>query len=83
MKFRLLVDFEVLDFALKLSASRRRRLFDHFLEIQKFPGNYSDFLEEDGRGRSLHVSLLEDLRIQYWIDDADRHVKILQIVENE
>jgi len=83
MKYRLLVDFEVLDFALKLSAPKRHRLFYRFCEIQMFPGNFSDFVEADGEGRPLQVSLFDDFYIHYWIDDADRHVKILHITENE
>lgn len=83
MSFRLLIDFDVLEFALKLSNADRRRLFDHFLAIKKFPGNCSDFVEVDKTGRSLHVSLFGGFQIRYWIDDADRHVKILRILENE
>ena len=83
MSFRLLIDFDVLEFALKLSNADRRRLFDHFLAIKNFPGNYSDFVEVDKIGRSMHVSLFGDFQIRYWIDDADRHVKILRILEIE
>jgi len=83
MSFRLLIDFEVLDFALKLSKAQQRRLFAHFLAIKSFPGSYSDFMEVDKTGRSLNVSLFGDYQIRYWIDDADHHVKILRITENE
>ena len=83
MSFRLLIDFEVLDFALKLSKAHRRRLLAHFLALKSFPGNYSDFVEVSETGRSLHISLFEDFQIRYWIDDADRHIKILQIGKNE
>ncbi len=83
MKYRLLVDLEVLHFSLSLPVSQRRRLFIHFEEIQKFPGNYSDFIDSDDQGRLLQVSLFEDFLIRYWIDDADRHIKILYIAQNE
>jgi len=83
MSFRLLIDFEVLEFALKLSKAQQRRLFAHFLAMRDFPGNYSDFVEVGERGRQLNVCLFGDFQIRYWIDDADRHVKILRLSENE
>ena len=51
--------------------------------MRDFPGNYSDFVEVGERGRQLNVCLFGDFQIRYWIDDADRHVKILRIEENE
>ena len=83
MRFRLLIDMDVVDVLSTLSASKRRRLYTHFRKIQKFPGNSSKFVEQDNEGRSLNVSTYEDISIRYLIDDADKHVKILQIVKNE
>ena len=83
MQFRLLIDMDVLDILSKYPASRRRGLLAHFRKIQSFPKNYSEFVEPDDEGRQLDISTFEDISIRYWIDDADRHVKILQIVENE
>jgi hypothetical protein len=83
MSFRLLIDFEVLEFALKLSKSQQGRLFAHFLAMRDFPGNYSDLVEVGERGRQLNVCFFGDFQIRYWIDDADRHIKILRIMENE
>jgi hypothetical protein len=83
MQFRLLIDVDVLDILSQFPASKRRRLYAHFRKIQGFPGNYSEFVESDDEGRLLDISVFEDISIHYWIDDSDRHVKILQIVENE
>jgi hypothetical protein len=83
MQFRLLVDMDVLDILSKYPASRRRRLIAHFRKIQSFPGNYSEFVDPDDEGRLVDISTFEDVSIHYWIDDADRHVKILRVEENE
>ena len=83
MAFRLLIDFDVLDFVANLPASQRHRLYVHFRDIQKFPGNYSDYVEPDDEGRLMNVSVFNGLRILYWTDRADRHVKILHILKNE
>ncbi len=50
--FALLIDFDVLDFALKLSNADRRRLFNHFLAIKSFPGSCSDFV---GSGQNRQI----------------------------
>ncbi len=83
MQFRLLVDIEVLDLLETFQPARRRRLFAHFRKIQSFPGYYSESVEPDEEGRLLDLSTFEGVSIHYWIDDADRHVKILQIARNE
>jgi hypothetical protein len=79
MQFRLLVDLEVIDFLQTIPPARRRRILNHFRKIQGFPGHYSDFIEQDGVGRRLDVSLVDGLAIFYWTDAADKHVKILKI----
>jgi hypothetical protein len=83
MQFKLLIDMDVLDILSTFPSSKRRRLYAHFRKIQGFPGNYSEFVEPDDEGRLLDISTFEDILIRYWIDDADQHVKILQIEENE
>jgi hypothetical protein len=83
MQFKLLIDMDVLDILSKFPSSKRRRLYAHFRKIQSFPANYSEFIEPDDEGRPLDISTFENISIHYWIDDADRHVKILQLVENE
>jgi hypothetical protein len=74
-----LVDLEVIDFLQNLPARERRQLYRHFREIQKYPGNTSDFTSQDEEGRRLDVSSFAGFRIYYWTDAADRHVKILEI----
>jgi hypothetical protein len=83
MQFRLLIDMDVLDILSKYPASRRRRLLAHFRKIQSFPENYSEFVEPDDEGKQLDMSTCDNIFIHYWIDYADRHVKILRMSENE
>jgi hypothetical protein len=83
MEFKLLIDADVIDILAKLPARERRRLYAHFRKIQSYPGNYSELTEPDNEGRLLDVSSFEGLSIRYWIDGADRHLKILELTENE
>jgi mRNA-degrading endonuclease RelE of RelBE toxin-antitoxin system len=83
MNYRLLIDFEVLVATQRLPVSLQRRLYHQFQKIQKNPGNCSDYVEEDERGRTMQISEFGVYRIQYWIDDADEHVKILELEKNE
>lgn len=83
MLFRLFLDLEVVDLLNKLPVLRRRMVFDHLRKIQDFPGHYSDCIEQDAEGRRIDVSFFDGLTIHYWIDMADRHVKIMRILENE
>jgi hypothetical protein len=81
MLFRLLIDFDIVEFTRQLSPRQRQRLYAHFRKIQEFPGHYSDFIENDPEGRRIDISFFEDLLIGYWTDTADRHVKILRIAK--
>ena len=83
MSFRLLIDIDALEFIDALPPRRRRRVLDHLREIQWYPGNFSDYRERDDTGRMTDVSIFDDVRIHYWIDMADRHIKILRILTNE
>ncbi len=83
MPFRLLIEGDVVDLLLDFSATKRRRFMAHFRKIQEYPGNNSQMLEPDDEGRILDVCIFEDIEIRYWIDDADRHVKIVSLTPNE
>jgi hypothetical protein len=54
-------------------------LRNRFLQIQDFPGNYSDYEEKDEIGRPLQINLCGRYAIKYWTDAADRHVKVLDL----
>ncbi len=82
MRFRLLIDLEALEFLHAFSPARRRRVMEHLRILRDYPGNFSRASYLDEEGRNLDVSLFDGLAIYYWIDAADRHVKVLRI-ENE
>ena len=79
MKYRLLVDLEVIKVLDGLPKSVRNRLFDHFDRLRPTPERYIDAHEQDDIGRQLEISVYADYCSHYWIDSADRHVKILAI----
>jgi hypothetical protein len=49
------------------------------LQIRDYPGNSADYYETDISGREYHINVFGKHAIKYWIDDADRQVKIMQI----
>jgi hypothetical protein len=39
----------------------------------------ADAADFDDTGRRLEIAIIGDYALTYWIEDADRHVKILDI----
>jgi hypothetical protein len=39
----------------------------------------ADAADNDDTGRRLHIAIIGDFALVYWIDDADQHVKILDL----
>ena len=56
---------------------------EHILTLRLYPKNASKFKYHDADGRSLDVSVFEEFEISYWIDEADRHIKVLNIEAEE
>lgn len=79
MEYRLLIDLEVIDVLNGLSKTARRRLLGHLVKIRSFPGNYTDYHESDIIGRRIEISVFAGWAIHYWLDSADRHVKVLAL----
>lgn len=79
MEYRLLIELEVIGVLDALPKPVRRRLFDHLVKIRSFPSNYSDYHGSDTVGRRIEISVLAGWAIHYWIDSADRHVKVLAL----
>ncbi len=80
MPYRLLIDLEVVSFLQTLPAGRRRHLFSHFRDIQRYPAAHSDYVDTDAQGRRVDVSVADGFAIYYWIDEADQQVKILELI---
>jgi mRNA-degrading endonuclease RelE of RelBE toxin-antitoxin system len=79
MPYRLFIAVEVIELLESLKRPRRRELLAQFRRLQDFPGHYSDYIEADETGRRVDVSVFRGLAIYYWVDEADRHVKILKL----
>jgi len=79
MKWRLLIELEVIHIIDGLPKTLRRRLLEHLVKIRSFPSNYSDYHELDAVGRRIEICVLAGWAIHYWIDSADRHVKVLAL----
>ncbi len=79
MDYRLLISIEVVEFLERLPAKNRRALRNIIEAIGKEPAGRSDAADYDDTGRRLEIAITGDFAITYWIDDADRHVKILDI----
>jgi hypothetical protein len=79
MKYRLLIDYEVIEFIEALSRKDQRRLQDRFVAIQDYPQKFSDYTEADSAGRRVSIHICGKYAIKFWEDHADRHVKILDV----
>ena len=79
MKFRLLVDFDVILFLEKLNRADRKLLRDSFVAIRDFPRKFSDYTEPDSTGRPVDIHICGKYAVKYWEDHADQHVKILDV----
>jgi hypothetical protein len=79
MNYRLLVDYEVIEFLETLSRKDQRLLRDRFVAIQGFPSRYSDCVESDSAGRRVEIHICGKYAIKFWEDHADQHLKILDV----
>lgn len=79
MPYRLLIAIEVIEFIERLSAKPRTLLRKAIRKIGDDPLGCSEATEYDETGRTIHITIVDDFALMYWIDDADRHIKILDI----
>ena len=79
MRYRLLVDVETIEVLDALPKRTRTRLLDHFHKIRSSPEDFSDYHERDGIGRRVEISIFAGHAIHYWIDHADKQIKILAL----
>jgi hypothetical protein len=78
-RYRLLVDWEVIEKLNQLPLRTRRRLRQALMHIVAAPDRLSDYREPNPRGIPLDVHLCAGFALKYWIDFADRHVKVLDL----
>ncbi|MCX6962170.1 MAG: hypothetical protein NTZ08_06945 [Verrucomicrobia bacterium] len=79
MQYRLFVDLEAIQFLASSKPPLRRKLVAHLSKIEAFPESSSDYFENDSKGRQIDIAICSANAIHYWIDFADRHVKVLRI----
>ncbi len=79
MDYRLLISIDVVEFVERLPSRLRRPIRSAIAAIGDDPLGCSEATDYDGTGRVLHIAIVGDFALMYWIDDADRHVKILDI----
>ena len=75
--YRLLVDWEVIEQLNRLPILLRQALHSEILRLREFPDAISEFEEKDDTGRMLNGIIRSGIAILYWIDLADRQVKVL------
>jgi hypothetical protein len=79
MNYRLLIDFDVIEFLETLRPNQRRQLRDRLVAIRDKPRQFSDYTEPDSAGRAVDIHVFGKYAIKYWEDHADQHVKILDV----
>jgi len=79
MDYRLLISIEVIEFMERLPSRTRKALRNVIAVIGRNPLTRSDAEDYDETGRLLQIAIAGDYALTYWIDAADRHVKILDI----
>lgn len=77
--YLLLVSINVFDYIEDLPRLQKLEVKKAVVAIGRAPLQYSDFTEYDVTGRLIHISVTGDHSLNYWIDDADCHIKILEI----
>ncbi len=79
MDYQLLIGLDVLEFIERLPRRTRLGLRSGIAEIGEDPVGVSDATDYDSTGRLVQIMIIGDYALTYWIDDADKHVKILDI----
>jgi hypothetical protein len=79
VNYRLLIDYEVIEFLETLSRKDQRLLRNRFMAIQDFPSLHSDCVESDSVGRRVDIHICGKYAIKFWEDHADQHIKILDV----
>jgi mRNA-degrading endonuclease RelE of RelBE toxin-antitoxin system len=79
VNYRLLIDYEVIEFLDSLPRRERFLLRNGFVAIQSNPRAHSDYTEPDESGRQIDIHICGKFAVKYWEDHADRHIKILEV----
>lgn len=75
----LLVSMRVVEFLERLPRKQKTLIRKTIAEIESDPSGVADHLDHDSIGRMVHIKIIGEYAIVYWVDHADRHIKILDI----
>ena len=78
-RYRLLIAWQLWPQIQALPPRLRRTLYRNFDRLEEAPDAMSEFQSADQSGRLLDGFILGQLAFYYWIDFADRHVKVVAI----
>ena len=77
MNYRLLIDYDDIEFLESLPRKDQQLLRSRFIAIQNSARQLSDYKEKDTTGRLVDIHICGRYAIKFWEDHADRHIKIL------
>jgi hypothetical protein len=78
-RYTLLLAWPVIEQLNTLPKGQRHRLGQQLLKLEESPDSLSEFAETASDGRHLDVFIFDGWAVFYWIDFADRHVKVLDM----
>lgn len=73
------MDLEAISVLDAIPKKKRALLLERFASLRSSPDQYADDDERDISGRRIEIHIHAGYAIHYWIDFADRHVKILAL----
>ena len=74
-----MISIEVIEFIERLPVKTREALRSAIHSIARDPLGRSDALDRDAIGRRMQIAVTGDYALMYWVDEADQHVKVLDI----
>jgi hypothetical protein len=77
--YRLLLDLEVIRQVESFPKRTRVAIFQRLEAIRQNPDHWADYGKESPGQRRLEVHVFGKFAIEYWIDFADRHVKVFAL----
>lgn len=79
IKFQLFIAEEVLEYIPELPRAEQRQVVKTILDLTKAPETLAHGLLTDRVGRTLHLHRVGKYAIEYWVDHADQHIKVMMI----
>ena len=70
---------EAVEASRALPRRQRESIYRFAHSLAANPSQTSDHTETDSQGRSREIKIVADVAVVYYVDDADREVRILDI----